>query len=865
MAITYAAYVVQSGDCLWNIAKAKFNDGTKYTQIKRKSNNNYVDIPSPYTIYTGETVYYPTSGGGGGDTSANKTNRPEILFLGLLAGTNTLFATWKWSKSHTKSYKIVWYYTTGDGSTWIVGNSTENTVDSDSPEDAKQSTYSIPSNATKVIIKVIAISQTYTSNNTEVSHWISDWSTKKEYNAIAINLPVPSIPTVTINNNLVLTAELSNITRGQATKIEFQIVKGNTKVFNSSPIYATINTTTNYASCTYKVDAGYEYAVRCRSIYGKYKSEWSQFCANVTAKPSKPSSITVCKALETTSVYLEWKSVANATSYKVDHTTTRSDFDDDKEVSVTSSNTTKQTIKGLEPGHKYFFRVKAVNSAGESEWSKIKSVTIGTVPVAPTTWSSTTTAIVGEPLNLYWVHNSEDNSSMTRATLGITIGSGEESTYVIKRTETTSVQGEVTVTLEWVGASAGTLSASENTNICTINTSSYTNGTSLKWRVKTAGVTGIYGEWSIQRTVDIYAQPTLSVSMEDVDGDDIETLTSFPFYIYALAGPNTQAPIGYHLSIISDEAYKTVDNIGNTKMVAAGEEVYSKYFDIASALIVEFTPNNIDLENNQSYTVSCTVTMDSGLSVTNNSVKFEVSWTDNQYEPSAEISIDNETLAAYIRPYCEDEDGNLISGLTLAVYRREFDGNYTEIASGINNLKNTFVTDPHPSLDYARYRIVATTTATGSVSYYDPPGYPMNGKSVVIQWAEEWTNFDVEEDEVLALPSWTGSMLLLPYNIDVSDKHNADVSVVEYIGRKHPVAYYGTQLGESSTWNVEIPKDDKETLYALRRLANWMGDVYVREPSGSGYWATISVSFSQKHCEVTIPVTFEITRVEGGM
>ena len=108
-------------------------------------------------------------------------------------------------------------------------------------------------------------------------------------------------------------------------------------------------------------------------------------------------------------------------------------------------------------------------------------------------------------------------------------------------------------------------------------------------------------------------------------------------------------------------------------------------------------------------------------------------------------------------------------------------------------------------------------------------------------------------------------ILKLPYNIDVSDSHSLDVSLVSYIGRKRPVSYYGTQLGQTSTWNLEIVKNDKETLYGLRRLAIYMGDVYVREPSGSGYWASISVSFSQTHCEMTIPVTLNITRVEGGV
>lgn len=108
-------------------------------------------------------------------------------------------------------------------------------------------------------------------------------------------------------------------------------------------------------------------------------------------------------------------------------------------------------------------------------------------------------------------------------------------------------------------------------------------------------------------------------------------------------------------------------------------------------------------------------------------------------------------------------------------------------------------------------------------------------------------------------------MLKLPYNIDVSDNYNPDVSFIEYVGRKHPVDYYGTQVGHTSTWNVAIEKDDTDTLYALRRLAEWMGRVYIREPSGSGYWASVKVSFSQTHCELTIPVTLDVTRVEGGM
>jgi hypothetical protein len=207
----------------------------------------------------------------------------------------------------------------------------------------------------------------------------------------------------------------------------------------------------------------------------------------------------------------------------------------------------------------------------------------------------------------------------------------------------------------------------------------------------------------------------------------------------------------------------------------------------------------------------------------------------------------------------------MVEGITLAVYRREYDGTFTELARGLDNLSNTFITDPHPSLDYARYRIVATTDTTGKVTFYDMPGFPIEEKAIIIQWDEDWREFNTEEEAEFEQPAWSGSLLHLPYNIDVSNQYSPDVALIEYIGRKHPVSYYGTHLGETASWQVDIDKKDADTLYALRRLAIWMGDVYVREPSGSGYWAKLTVSFSQKHREMVIPVTLDITRVSGGV
>ena len=83
------------------------------------------------------------------------------------------------------------------------------------------------------------------------------------------------------------------------------------------------------------------------------------------------------------------------------------------------------------------------------------------------------------------------------------------------------------------------------------------------------------------------------------------------------------------------------------------------------------------------------------------------------------------------------------------------------------------------------------------------------------------------------------------------------------IGRQYGCGAHeiATKLSEK----LGIPYYDKETIYALRRLQVWPGDVYIREPNGTGYNANISVSFSIKHLSLTIPVSITVKRVEGGI
>lgn len=890
-----ATYTVQRGDSLWKIAS------NNSSSIAGNTINAKIDtlvslngIKNRNLIYVGQVLKL-SDGGSSSSSSSSSTSKADsntvtINALGLQAESNTgrdVFAFWEWHKDNTKHYEVRWEYD-AYGVTRYEKRTIENTWD----------TYTIPAEAQKicnwvqVFIKPISeYKKDANGNDTKQVYWTAKEIGKK-YNFYE-NPPLkPPTPSVTIDkDNMVLTISISNIVGLDldATGVKFNIVRdNNTNLHTSGTV--TINTDANYVSYQYTVDPGHTYTVRACSVSASGKtSGWSDFSNSVGTKPSAPSAITTYRRNKRTdgtiAAYLEWTGVSNAKTYKIEYATVESDFETTpgniKTVTTDNARTSMEIVLS-ETGFDYFFRVRAVNDDGESDPTLIVKIPIGSTPAAPTTWSSSESAFVGETMELNWIHNPTDNSKQTYAQLSLNINNeGWQTLEVFENTTDPDTTGE---RVDETKYTYGTLVSYKGNMYFKMDTTYFKlKNAKIQWKVRTAGITDQFSDidWSVERTIYIYEKPNLTFSMtSDLAGTGslITTLTSFPFYIRAraeLSSYELQRPLGYHVQIVSDEYYVTVDDIGRTKTIQAGDAVYSKYFDTSETLVVEMSANNIDLESGVSYTVHISVDMSTGLTVTNeeNLHEFIVDWIDKEYAIDAHISVDKETYTALITPYCQERMvdaegdviyGDLIEDVTLSIYRREYDGTYKEIASGIPN-NYTAVTDPHPALDYARYRFVAKDVNTGAVSFYDMPGYMINGHEIVLQWSEEWSTFDVDEKNTILGPSWVGSLLKLPYNIKVTDKRKREASLVKYAGREHPVSYYGTQVDETSQWSVDIPKDDKDTIYALRRLSLWNGDVYVREPSGMGYWANVTVSFNQSYDEVTIPVSLDITRVEGGV
>ena len=952
---------------------------------------------------------------------------------------------------------------------------------------------------------------TTTTSTDEVPLWTADWSTAKIFELDA-NSPTtaPPKPTAKIehssnggNPTLVVEMDKSDIFDSRyKVGLMFDIVQDDvTHLYSCDDVVVFSDEDliiTDVCTVRLEVYNGSRYNVRCRTIKyvdkEVYTSEWSEWSDTVEAAPLAPEKITVCRAASSNgtnidSIYLEWKPSATAKSYEIQYSTNRDldsleDSDTFKSVK-TGDDGTKYTFKVADSGTQggeYFLRIRALGDSDsiKSAWSPIVSVTLGSNPAAPTTWSSASTITAGEPINLYWVHNTTDGSSETYAVLTITLDGKPYPVDPIYKPNPTMFIVGMQVYLDkfytygnslYQCIKAGTPTDitdtayfkkikdyydPDETSYYTLDTSSqsFKEGVVVKWSVVTYGVDLSKPSLpSTTREINVYAKPTVALSVTDNQGNIFDTLTALPIRVKATTKPVSQQPIGYYLSVKANDSYTTRDAIGNPKVVHKDDLVYYKYFDINTPLDTALSAGDITLENNVSYTMTCIASMNSGLTA-EHSVLFSVGWSVEQHLPTAAVVVNTNTYAAAIRPYCEEivpywytvnkgEDGlytvgsrvdeevsgliplvksaepigknmldvatiietnnceatslngvltitktsegvtyasltpmyltggktyvlsyktsdpnskhywcdadddavvaqvsaktftpvesgyyridfhndgdiasivtirnaqvevgetatfyeeyqgtdvimektttgveiyttasgeefycnlfekKLVEDIVLSIYRRDHDGGFTEIAKDIPNA-NVYVPDPHPALDYARYRIVATSTRTGYVSYYDLPNQPVGGKSVIIQWDEEWNDYDADKGRTTE-KTWTGSLLSIPYNIDVSDKRAVDVEMIKYVGRKHPVSYYGTHLGEVASWSCAVPKSDKETLYALRRLAAWAGDVYVREPSGVGYWANVVVSFSQKHRDLIVPVSFEITRVEGGV
>lgn len=802
-----------------------------------------------------------------------KTSGKKVYDITLTLGFNRLI-TAKWKFNTTKyqgvdHYELVFKYWVDSAKDWF-----------DASAQSKHMTYqyTAPNNASRVKLKVKPVpkdsNKKKKNTKKKIYRWQGDWAGPMPPQGISVDnkelAPAdPHDPKLRIEGNM-LTAFIENYTdpNGTAnTQIEFEIVKDGKELVSLAPADLVSSVNLSMASIRIPVAYGSEYSARCRAVRNGYYSEWTSYTSLDEGIATPPDTVKDIVSLTTLpdkkGVRIEWTPATGAKKYEIQYIQDKTQFGISSKTSSVTTEEGEGTVYILTDGFyddskdkEWFFRVRGVNDGGgtggngNGPWSPIKSIIVGEKPDVPTTWTFNTSVGIGDPIIFNWTHNTVDGSEQRQAEILLEIN-GEETTIPI---------------------------SGNKIKKHTFPTDGYSDSTEILWKVRTLGAVDEWSDYSVQRTVHIYAKPSVSLNMiQGGDTFDVDTtqpeyastnqFERFPFKTRIVASPITQNILSYVFTIAPEESYETADPNGTTVYISKGSPILTKYVDNPGTNTIEFdvTPGDATFETGIRYKAMVTVAMSSGLTASA-SFAFSTLFESDLYDPDAQVIVKLDTLSAAIRPYCLDEWGDLVtSGALLSVYRRNYDGTLTLLQDKLPIGRNHSIPDPHPSLDYARYRIVAQSIETGEISYYDTPGYPILENSIVIQWDEAWSDYNYNDEDEQSEPAFAGSMVRLPYNVDVSDSSNPDISLISYIGRENPVSYYGTQKGYTASWRCDIPKEDAETIYALRRLQRYAGDVYVREPSGTGYWANIKVQLSISHNSPVVPASFNVTRVEGGI
>lgn len=566
----------------------------------------------------------------------------------------------------------------------------------------------------------------------------------------------------------------------------------------------------------------------------------------------------IAEPLSQTQIQISWDATSGAASsngYEIEYATDIKYFGGSNATVVSANNTTNYIT--VEVGHDWYFRVRAKNSSGISgAWSETVVASAAIKPNPPTTWTLASTAFVDSTINLYWTHNSADGSKPTKSEIEWSINDGSASSIEIVH-------------------SLGPDDRDYTFNYpFELDGSSFSDGDILKWRIRTQGIEALgWSDYSVLREVRIYSPASLSLAISD-------SVTSYPIDIGITVTPSTQDIVSFYLAIRARDSYDDEDYMGEFQHVVAGQLIFAKnYTNLNNVDTISLTPSDVNLQNNQTYDVEAIVATSAGLTA-DDATEFTTDIPEPEYYLDMGINVDFDSLSAALIPGCyseidEDEEGGdiynqdyIVDNVLLNVYRINFDGSFTLIEGNVENDGVTVISDPHPALDNGKYRLVAIDNTSGYMFFDDVVSEDLEVKGLVLQWDAKYSNYTVQDivddlDEPAIGDMAGGTTLKLPYNVKKNESSDLDTALIEYIGRNHPVSYYGTQKGQKSSYSTDVPKDDLETLDLLRKLQVWPGDVYIRAQDGLGYWAKIEVSFDRDYDSLVMPVSIEATRVDS--
>lgn len=229
---------------------------------------------------------------------------------------------------------------------------------------------------------------------------------------------------------------------------------------------------------------------------------------------------------------------------------------------------------------------------------------------------------------------------------------------------------------------------------------------------------------------------------------------------------------------------------------------------------------------------------------------FEVHWRDQAVEPSAEITLDQEELIAFIKPLATQ---GMLPTDVADIYRLSADKPKLIVRGA--TFGETYV-DPFPALgDMGGHRIVTRTkngdyiTEDNRLAMVDSPELEVN---------------PLDNEELLNIIDFDGRQILFYWDSNYSNTWTKDFQRTRYLG--------GSDQGD---WNEGIERTgnltsraitvlDQEMVKDVRRLAEYSGLCHVRTADGSSYSADVQVSddYVDDDQGMVVNYSLSITRVD---
>jgi len=203
----------------------------------------------------------------------------------------------------------------------------------------------------------------------------SSWSNEASAKTDTPPANIPAAP-----SNLIATAagtSVINLTWSDIATNETSYVLQ--RSLSSGSGFSTIATlaanTTSYSNSGLNSSTTYYYKVQAINSIGS--SAWSNVVNSTTATsgpPAAPSNLTA-KATGCNSILLTWfDNSVNETNFDLRRSTSLNGTY--STIATLPSNITTYTNTGLTKGRKYYYKVRAINSSGNSAWSNISSATV---------------------------------------------------------------------------------------------------------------------------------------------------------------------------------------------------------------------------------------------------------------------------------------------------------------------------------------------------------------------------------------------------------------------------------------------------------------------------------------------------------